>query len=412
MPLRGCLSLVLVGLLMFGGLSLAQEDAAPKAKERTPAKDAAPAEDAVPAQDTVPSQDTAPATGGTAKFDELFEQWKGIIKGLRKLRTEYTNAKPEDAKAVEQKWKELIAQGTALLPQLRAEALTAYASAPSVDPQLQRFLLKAAQDSLDVDDYEVAYEIAKTMLDRSESDKAPAPKELYGIAGVAAFFTNQYDAAEKYIDQAKQAGAWKEQEFNKSGIPIETSIEKYKGLWATEQKVREEEAKADDLPRVKLTTSAGTIVLELFENEAPDTVGNFISLVESDFYNGLKFHRVLPHFMAQGGDPKGNGSGGPGYTIYDEVDKPNYRRHFRGSLSMAKTPAPDTGGSQFFLCFTPQESLDGKHTVFGRVIEGMDVLARIQRVDPEKPGGVEPTVIEKAEVVRKRDHKYLPRKVE
>jgi peptidylprolyl isomerase/peptidyl-prolyl cis-trans isomerase B (cyclophilin B) len=120
---------------------------------------------------------------------------------------------------------------------------------------------------------------------------------------------------------------------------------------------------------------------------------------------------VLPHFMAQGGDPKGNGSGGPGYTIYDEVDKPNYRRHFRGSLSMAKTDFPDTGGSQFFLCFTPRESLDGKHTVFGRVLEGIDVLARIQRIDPMKKEG-EPTVIEKAEVLRKREHKYLPRKVE
>jgi cyclophilin family peptidyl-prolyl cis-trans isomerase len=374
-------------LLTLGGISGAQEGAAPKAK---------PAE---------------PANEGTARFDELFEQWKEIIKELRKLRTEYTNAKEEDAKALDQKWKELIAQGNDLLPQLRSEAIKAYASAPAVDPQLQRFLLKAAQDSLDSDDYEVAYDIAKTMLDRSESDKSPPPKELLGIAGVAAFFTNQYDDAEKYIDQAKQAGAWDEPKINKSGIPIETSIEKYKGLWATEQEIRQAEEKADDLPRVKLTTSAGEIVLELFENEAPDTVGNFVALVETEFYNGLKFHRVLPHFMAQGGDPKGNGSGGPGYTIYDEVDKPNYRRHFRGSLSMAKTDFPDTGGSQFFLCFTPRENLDGKHTVFGRVLEGIDVLARIQRIDPMKKEG-EPTVIEKAEVLRKREHKYLPRKVE
>lgn len=377
----------MVWLLMFGGVSLAQEEAGPKAKGAESAGD------------------------GTARFDELFEQWKEIIKGLRKLRTEYTNANPDNAKAVEQKWKELIAQGTELLPQLRSEALKAYTSASSVDAQLQRFLLKAAQDSLDSDDYEVAYEVAKTMLDRSESDKAPPPKELLGIAGVAAFFINEYDAAEKYIEQAKQAGAWKEPEVNKSGIPVEFGIEKYRGLWATELALRQAEEKANDLPRVKLTTTAGEIVLELFENEAPDTVGNFVSLVESDFYNGLKFHRVLPHFMAQGGDPKGNGSGGPGYNIYDEVDKPNYRRHFRGSLSMAKTDFPDTGGSQFFLCFTPRETLDGKHTVFGRVLEGMDVLARIQRIDPAKPEG-EPTVIEKAEVLRKREHQYLPRKVE
>jgi cyclophilin family peptidyl-prolyl cis-trans isomerase len=386
----GWSSLLLAALLLIGGRSFAQDDAAPKSSEADPAGEA------------------------SSKFDELFEQWKKVIQELRKLRTDYTSAKPGDdeAKALEQKWKDLIAEGNALLPQLRTEGLHAYSTAASVDPQLQRFLIKAAQDSLEGDDYEIAFQVAKTMLDRSEADKAPAPKELYGIAAVAAFFTSEYDACEKYLDQAKSAGAWKEQDLNKSGIPIESSIKKYKDLWATEQELRDKEAKADDLPRVKLTTTAGDIVLELFENEAPDTVGNFVSLVESDFYNGLKFHRVLPHFMAQGGDPKGTGNGGPGYTIYDEVDKPNYRHHFRGSLSMAKTEFPDTGGSQFFLCFTPRENLDGKHTVFGRVIEGMDVLARIHRIDPEKPGNVEPTLIEKAEVLRKRDHKYLPRKVE
>jgi cyclophilin family peptidyl-prolyl cis-trans isomerase len=299
-----------------------------------------------------------------------------------------------------------------LLPQLRAAGIKAYQEGTAVDPQLQRFLLKLAQDSLDSDDYEVAYDVSKTMLARSTADKAPPPKELYGIAAVAAFMTNDYDATEKYIEQAKQAGVWKETDFNKSGISIETSLPKYKEWWAKEEEVRKQEAEKDDLPRVKLTTTAGDIVLELFENEAPDTVGNFISLVESDFYNNVKFHRVLPHFMAQTGDPKGDGTGGPGYNIYDETDNPNHRRHFRGSLSMAKGQFKDTGGSQFFLCFTPRENLDGLHTVFGRVIEGMDVLAKIHRVDPEKPSGVEKTVLEKAEVLRKRDHKYLPRKVE
>jgi cyclophilin family peptidyl-prolyl cis-trans isomerase len=388
MKLRGVSALLLACWLTVLGFAAAQEEPPPKAKGGEAAGDA------------------------SARFNQHFEEWKEIIKDLRKLRTEYTSAKDEDAKALQDKWKELVDRGNNLLPRLRAEGLQAYAESTAVDPQLQRFLIKLAQDGLETDDYEGAYEIAKTMLDRSEADKAPAPKELFGIAGVAAFFINEYDAAEKYIEQAKQAGTWKEQELNKSNMVIETNLEKYKKHWATEQEIRQQEAEKDDLPRVKLTTSAGEIVLELFENEAPDTVGNFISLVESDFYNGLKFHRVLPHFMAQGGDPKGNGSGGPGYTIFDEVDKPNYRRHFRGSLSMAKTDFPDTGGSQFFLCFTPQQNLDGKHTVFGRVIEGMDVLAKIQRVDPQKPTDVEQTVIEKAEVLRKREHKYLPRKVE
>ena len=113
-----------------------------------------------------------------------------------------------------------------------------------------------------------------------------------------------------------------------------------------------------------IKTNKGDIEVELFENEAPNTVANFITLVEKGFYNGLSFHRVLPNFMAQGGDPKGDGTGGPGYTIADECSGPNHRLHFRGSLSMAKEARPDTGGSQFFITFVPTSHLDGIHTVF------------------------------------------------
>ncbi len=177
--------------------------------------------------------------------------------------------------------------------------------------------------------------------------------------------------------------------------------------------IRSAEATANDLPRVKLVTSKGEIVLELFENEAPDTVGNFVSLIESGFYNGLTFHRVLDNFMAQGGDPKGDGTGGPGYTIFCECYKSDARRHFPGSLSMAKSEARDTGGSQFFLTFVRPTTppLDGRHTVFGRVIEGMDVVNSLQKIDPEAATNPEPDKIITAEVLRKRQHEYQPKKV-
>lgn len=176
--------------------------------------------------------------------------------------------------------------------------------------------------------------------------------------------------------------------------------------------LRSGEAAADDLPVVKLTTTKGDIVLELFENDAPETVANFISLVKSDYYTDLKFHRVLEGFMAQGGCPKGDGTGGPGYNINCECYKPQYRRHFTGSLSMAKGTARNTGGSQFFLTFRRTSELDGKHTVFGRVIEGMDVVNSLQRIDPEAPNpSITPDKIEKAEVLRDRGHEYKPTKV-
>lgn len=177
--------------------------------------------------------------------------------------------------------------------------------------------------------------------------------------------------------------------------------------------IRAEEAKKDDLPRVKLKTDQGDIVLELFENEAPNTVANFISLVEQGFYNDLNFHRVIEGFMAQGGCPKGDGSGGPGYTIPCEAYTVDYRLHFKNSLSMANA-GKDTGGSQFFITFAATPQLDIKHTVFGRVVQGQDVLpkiARTQKRDQSIITGAVPTKITSAEVIRKRDHEYTVKKM-
>ena len=117
--------------------------------------------------------------------------------------------------------------------------------------------------------------------------------------------------------------------------------------------------------------------------------------------------------MAQTGCPRGDGTGGPGYNIYCECFQENHRNHFRGSLSMAKQSPPNTAGSQFFLTFQPTPHLNGKHTVFGRVIDGLDVLAKIQRKNPNEASqaSVIPDRIVKATVLRKRDHAYVPEKV-
>ncbi len=123
----------------------------------------------------------------------------------------------------------------------------------------------------------------------------------------------------------------------------------------------------------------GDIVIELFDKEAPGTVQNFVDLINKGFYNGLTFHRVIPGFVAQGGCPIGNGTGGPGYTIPCET-KGNPHKHERGALSMAHR-GPNTGGSQFFIVYEPQPHLDGVHTVFGKVIEGMDVVDGIHGGD-------------------------------
>lgn len=139
------------------------------------------------------------------------------------------------------------------------------------------------------------------------------------------------------------------------------------------------------MTRAIMETNKGTIHLELFDKDAPNTVKNFVDLAEKRFYDGLSFHRVIPNFMIQGGCPKGTGTGDPGYTIKCEI---NPNKHLAGSLSMAHA-GPNTGGSQFFICHSPQSHLDGVHTVFGKT-EDMDVVNAIRKGDKIVSVKIEP----------------------
>lgn len=130
---------------------------------------------------------------------------------------------------------------------------------------------------------------------------------------------------------------------------------------------------------VTVETDKGTIEIDLFAGEAPRTVNNFVFLAREGFYDGVTFHRVIPDFMIQGGDPTGSGMGGPGYRFEDEFAG-NPHRHETGSLSMANA-GPNTNGSQFFICHGPQPHLDGRHTVFGKVTSGQDIVDSIAQGD-------------------------------
>ena len=135
----------------------------------------------------------------------------------------------------------------------------------------------------------------------------------------------------------------------------------------------------DTTYRATIATPKGDIVLDLDAKNAPKTVNNFVTLAKDGFYDGLTFHRVIPNFMIQGGDPTGTGAGGPGYKFEDETSG-NPNRHERGVISMANA-GPNTNGSQFFITHDPQPHLDGKHTVFGRVASGQDVVDAIRQGD-------------------------------
>ncbi|MBR4220592.1 MAG: peptidylprolyl isomerase [Victivallales bacterium] len=169
----------------------------------------------------------------------------------------------------------------------------------------------------------------------------------------------------------------------------------------------------EDNPVVRIATTKGDIFVELYEDDAPNTVANFIELAEKGFYKGMAFHRVINGFMAQGGCPNSKrgavgtpGTGGPGYTFDNEISS---RRHdSRGILSMANA-GPNTNGSQFFLCFKETPWLDGKHTVFGKVTKGLEVLDKLEAIGTGS-GKPSEEVRFNIEVVSKRNHEYKVKK--
>jgi len=334
-------------------------------------------------------------------FAVIQEKWNATVEEIQKLQQEFAKATPERRQEIREQFVEGLGRLEEMAPSYEAAAHQAYLSGDETTRKDALDVLALMLSArLQKDEYEPLYERGQQLAEAGVSDP-----RILDPAGIAAFVVNDYASARKWLEAAKAAN-----QISSEGRMYLGLIDDYAGYWEKEKAIRAKEA-TDDLPRVKLETTAGDIVIELLENEAPQTVGNFVSLVEKGFYDGLAFHRVLPNFMAQGGCPDGTGGGGPGYEIHCECYKKGYRRHFRGSLSMAHA-GRDTGGSQFFLTFVPTDHLNGKHTVFGRVIEGMENLAKIKRIEPGQPGQDSPTKIVKATVLRKRDHEYEPTKVE
>lgn len=144
-----------------------------------------------------------------------------------------------------------------------------------------------------------------------------------------------------------------------------------------------------------IRTSLGDIVIEFFPEDAPKTVENFITLAKKGFYDNLSFHRIIPGFMMQGGCPKGDGTGGPGYQIKAEFNK---RRHVAGTVSMARSSHPDSAGSQFFICFAPASHLDGQYTAFAQVVKGLDVVQKIEPLGSRSGTTSKKVILEKVTV--------------
>jgi cyclophilin family peptidyl-prolyl cis-trans isomerase len=188
--------------------------------------------------------------------------------------------------------------------------------------------------------------------------------------------------------------------------------------WQEELEARKRDAAGEPLPQAKIVTTKGDIIVELFENEAPEAVANFIYLAEKGFYDYLDFFLVIQHLAAQAGCPNEDGTGGPGYMIQDEYEKPNARKVFRGSLVLATLKEKaNSGGSQFYIPMLPPMENYTKLMAFGRVLSGMQNIASLNQVDPKKKKEedkekTEPALpadeIIRIEIIRKRNHTYEP----
>jgi cyclophilin family peptidyl-prolyl cis-trans isomerase len=285
---------------------------------------------------------------------------------------------------------------------------------------------------LEANRFEDAYRRANSALDQYERDRY-----VWGVFKQTALANNKFDAVSERLVRAFPTGlpAWAK--------PLQREAAVLQTKWEAEQQVRRAEALAGDLPRVRLviehrrfarddkgnplttieSTGHGEIVLELFENEAPLTVANFIDLVTQKFYDGTSFHLAVPAAAVVGGDPNTrnedrnrdhDGAGGPGYVIADENKVKTARNHFRGSISMVKIMANKTlqpPGSQFFLSLAPAPEMDGHFTVFGRILEGQEVADKITLGRTTRKFGpfgrpIPGDLLVRAEVLRKRPHEY------
>jgi len=337
------------------------------------------------------------------------ESWKGLLarrltifERLQELKKKFAAAETSDEKrTIRDEYVDLIREfEVEVYPEMLDLASTIYEKTPD-DLDAGEIVMKEAFNS---NNFDRSAEISAKLLAANRKTK-----DVLSMGAVSQFAMHNFEQAHAMLTEA--------QKMNRLDLRYETyidSAEKYGELWKAEQEIRAREAALEGdaaLPQVEFDTTKGKIVFELFEDQAPNTVANMVSLVEGGKYDGIAFHRVINGFMAQGGDPNtldndptNDGYGGPGYSIACECYEDNARMHFRGSLSMAHS-GPDTGGSQFFITHLPTDWLNtrtepekGGHTVFGRVIEGMSVAASLERGDK----------ITKAAVLRKRPHEYKP----
>jgi cyclophilin family peptidyl-prolyl cis-trans isomerase len=362
------------------------------------------------APDTEKSPEEPAAKNPTEEWNELSKRKIKIARQLRKLTGEFKQPKTteERKKEIRDEFTQLVRVYNSEIQAKMGELAEAVYQADPKNVEAGEVVMESAYDE---GQNQRALDVAKKLLKSGEKSKYAGSLAI-NIAGATSFYLNKFEEAADYLKEAEEKQQLNDQYSQQFAEHLPAMLE----FWKVEQEIRSREAKLEgdkQLPMVELTIGngkkeLGKVVLELFENEAPNAVANFISIVENKDkernYNGVKFHRVLPNFMAQTGDLDAPGKKPLDYTIECECYQKNARKHFRGSLSMA-LKGRDTGDSQFFITHIPTYWLNEEvrpeavHTVFGRVVKGMDVIDRTKQGDE----------IISAKILFKRDHEYKPK---
>lgn len=360
---------------------------------------------------TLPPNDTSPLAPAYIESLNVFTK---AVADTSNIYRRHQYRKTEDTNVLEKigmEWVDQMAVVNKALNEWRRQAGIIYASDPDKYVAIGETLREMLVNDCDVDKFDGWLDPAKALVTAGKLDNP----DVLLKAGMIGYANNDFDFARECWTKLKSQNLLPA--FGEAAL---AELEQSAIKWQRELEFRKRDEAKDDNPRVEMITTKGRIIMELYEDDAPEAVNNFVYLVEKGYYNRKPMFRVVQHLCAQTGCEKGDGSGSAGYTIAGEVNLPNHRDHFRGSLAVALGTNqltgrldPDSGGSQFYFTFMPLPHLDGKHTVFGRVIDGMECVNLFRVMDlsieeQRKEQSNRPDVVVSAKVIRKRSHDYRP----
>lgn len=340
-------------------------------------------------------------------YSDSIETLRTSVKDLKQNGLDYYYGPSETALKFKKQWETAAMAGAKAYHEVHINAFALFLALDDPGEPLTQVVYRLNHRYLNAGQLEINYRVTQKLYMMFPND-LQVQVEMARVA----ILTNDFETAQKLAqfinhDNAKFSPVERHLWNSRDSLALSRSHE---------LKLQAAEATSDDLPRVELETTKGTIVLELFENEAPETVANFISLVDAEFYNDILFNFVLQNLIAvTGGISLERGPQQIGYTIHDESHRPDTRQHFRGTIAMYNPlNMKNIGNSMFYINLVPATDRE-LQTVFGRVISGMDVVERLQvttvlndKGEPEPMEGIVWDKIISAKIIRKRDHEYVP----